>query len=342
MTDSPYILHMFTHAPNVSPFDVNMAIDSGYNVVIPYTHLTVDQVQGMTQDAIFSRGPSGVKRTAIFIGGRDNEIANDMVEAAHRAMVPPFEVSVFADPSGAFTTAAAMVACVERALKRDHGTTLEGKRVAVIGGTGPVGAAAAVLSADAGADVHIIGYEPMTHARTTANRLADKYEVEITPAEAGADVHIIGYEPMTHARTTANRLADKYEVEITPAEADLEQIKLRMVRDADVVLATSKAGVQVLTPAGLATTHHLLVAADVNAVPPAGIAGIDLMDDGKRIESASGKTVAIGALAIGNVKYQTMQRMFRSMVKAEKPVYYDFRAAFAFAREFVSETKPAG
>ncbi|NBN93288.1 MAG: methylenetetrahydromethanopterin dehydrogenase [Betaproteobacteria bacterium] len=307
MTDSPYILHMFTHAPNVSPFDVNMAIDSGYNVVIPYTHLTVDQVQGMTQDAIFSRGPSGVKRTAIFIGGRDNEIANDMVEAAHRAMVPPFEVSVFADPSGAFTTAAAMVACVERALKRDHGTTLEGKRVAVIGGTGPVGAAAAVLSAD-----------------------------------AGADVHIIGYEPMTHARTTANRLADKYEVEITPAEADLEQIKLRMVRDADVVLATSKAGVQVLTPAGLATTHHLLVAADVNAVPPAGIAGIDLMDDGKRIESASGKTVAIGALAIGNVKYQTMQRMFRSMVKAEKPVYYDFRAAFAFAREFVSETKPAG
>ncbi|MFZ4554408.1 MAG: NAD(P)-dependent methylenetetrahydromethanopterin dehydrogenase [Burkholderiales bacterium] len=307
MSDSPYILHMFTHAPNVSPFDVNMAIDSGYNVVIPYTHLTVDQVQGMTQDAIFSRGPSGVKRTAIFIGGRDNEIANDMVEAAHRAMVPPFEVSVFADPSGAFTTAAAMVACVERALKRDHGTTLEGKRVAVIGGTGPVGAAAAVLSAD-----------------------------------AGAEVHIIGYEPMTHARTTANRLADKYEVEITPAEADLEQIKLRMVRDADVVLATSKAGVQVLTPAGLATTHHLLVAADVNAVPPAGIAGIDLMDDGKRIESASGKTVAIGALAIGNVKYQTMQRMFRSMVKAEKPVYYDFRAAFAFAREFVSETKPAG
>jgi methylene-tetrahydromethanopterin dehydrogenase len=225
-----------------------------------------------------------------------------MVEAAHRAMVPPFEVSVFADPSGAFTTAAAMVACVERALKRDHGTTLAGKRVAVIGGTGPVGAAAAVLSAD-----------------------------------AGADVHIIGYEPMTHARTTANRLASKYEVEITPAEAELEQIKLRMVRDADVVLATSKAGVQVLTPAGLATTHHLLVAADVNAVPPAGIAGIDLMDDGKRIESASGKTVAIGALAIGNVKYQTMQRMFRSMVKAEKPVYYDFRAAFSFARAFVAE-----
>lgn len=304
MSDSPYILHMFTHAPNVSPFDVNMAVDSGYDLVIPYTHLTVDQVQGMTQDAIFSRGPKGVKRTAIFIGGRDNEIANDMVEAAHRAMVPPFEVSVFADPSGAFTTAAAMVACVERALKRDHSTTLEGKRVAVIGGTGPVGAAAAVLSAD-----------------------------------AGAEVHVIGYEPMTHARTTANRLASKYGVQITPAEADLEQIKLGMICDADVVLATSKAGVEVLGPAGLATTKRLLVAVDVNAVPPAGIAGIDRMDDGKHIDSASGKTVAIGPLAIGNVKYQTMQRMFRSMVKADKPVYYDFRAAFSFARAFVDEAR---
>lgn len=304
MSDSPYILHMFTHAPNVSPFDVNMAVDSGYDVVIPYTLLTVDQVQGMTQDAIFSRGPKGVKRTAIFIGGRDNEIANDMVEAAHRAMVPPFEVSVFADPSGAFTTAAAMVACVERALKRDHSTTLEGKRVAVIGGTGPVGAAAAVLSAD-----------------------------------AGAEVHVIGYEPMTHARTTANRLASKYGVQITPAEADLEQIKLGMICDADVVLATSKAGVEVLGPAGLATTKRLLVAADVNAVAPAGIAGIDRMDDGKHIDSASGKTVAIGPLAIGNVKYQTMQRMFRSMVKADKPVYYDFRAAFSFARAFVDEAR---
>ncbi len=35
-------------------------------------------------------------------------------------MVPPFEMSVFADPGGSFTTAAAMVACIERVLKRWH------------------------------------------------------------------------------------------------------------------------------------------------------------------------------------------------------------------------------
>ena len=32
-------------------------------------------------------------------------------------MFPPFQLSVFADPAGSFTTGAAMVACVERVLK---------------------------------------------------------------------------------------------------------------------------------------------------------------------------------------------------------------------------------
>ncbi len=98
------ILHMFTEVPNLSPFDVNMAIDAGWNHCIPYTGLGVGQVADFTQDAIFSRGPKGVKRTGIFIGGRDIHHAMDMLNVARKAMVPPFEVSVFADPSGAFTT----------------------------------------------------------------------------------------------------------------------------------------------------------------------------------------------------------------------------------------------
>ncbi len=54
---------------------------------------------------------------AVFIGGRDIDLAMDMFEAAQKSMFTPFEVSVFADPSGAFTTAAAMVAKVEVHLK---------------------------------------------------------------------------------------------------------------------------------------------------------------------------------------------------------------------------------
>jgi methylene-tetrahydromethanopterin dehydrogenase len=145
--EKPFILHLFTPTDQASPFDVNMAYDAGYDAVVPYTNVALDQVAALTQDAIFSRGPKGAKRTGIFIGGRDNGLAADMLDAARKAMVPPFEVSVFADPSGAFTTAAAMVAAVERALEKSHNTMLEGKAVMIFGGTGPVGAAAAVLKA---------------------------------------------------------------------------------------------------------------------------------------------------------------------------------------------------
>ena len=117
-TERPYILHMFTPTPQMSPFDVNMAADAGYQIVVPYCNVDEDSVVQLTQDAIFSRGPKGVSRTGIFIGGRDVMLAADMLDRARQAMVPPFEVSVFADPSGAYTTAAALVALVERHLKK--------------------------------------------------------------------------------------------------------------------------------------------------------------------------------------------------------------------------------
>ena len=98
----PYIMHMITPTKNVSPFDVNMACDAGWDTVIPYTHVETAETTGLVQDAIFSRGPNGVRRTGIFIGGRDVNLAMDMLQMARDAMVPPFEVSVIVDPSGAF------------------------------------------------------------------------------------------------------------------------------------------------------------------------------------------------------------------------------------------------
>jgi methylene-tetrahydromethanopterin dehydrogenase len=38
-------------------------------------------------------------------------------------------------------------------------------------------------------------------------------------------------------------------------------------------------------------------------------------------------------LAIGNIKYKTELGLFEKMIKAEKPVRFDFRDAFARARE---------
>jgi methylene-tetrahydromethanopterin dehydrogenase len=122
------ILHLITAAKNASPFDVNMAYDAGFDKIMPYTNVELKEVAALVQDAIFSRSPSGVKRESIFIGGRDIDVAMDMLAEAKQSMVPPFEVSVFADPSGAFTTAAGMMAKVEQHLKKQFGGELSGVR----------------------------------------------------------------------------------------------------------------------------------------------------------------------------------------------------------------------
>ena len=111
------------------------------------------------QDAIFSRGPEGVKRTGMFIAGKRAVEALDMMDRAKKAMVPPFEISVFADPAGSFTTAAAMVACVKKALREKFSTDLKGKSIAIFGGTGVVGFASAVIAAREGAKATLIGYD---------------------------------------------------------------------------------------------------------------------------------------------------------------------------------------
>ena len=137
--ERPHLLHMITPDANVSPFDVNMAYDAGFDAVIPYTHVAVKDVRGLVQDMIFSRSVNDVKRTALFICGRDASLALDMLDKARDAMVPPFEISCFPDPAGSFTTAAAMVACVEKALRDKKKRELKGCTVAVFGATGVVG-----------------------------------------------------------------------------------------------------------------------------------------------------------------------------------------------------------
>ena len=74
--------------------------------------------------------------------------------------------------------------------------------------------------------------------------------------------------------------------------------------------------------------------ADVNAVPPSGIEGVGVKDNGTPIEGTN--AVGIGALAIGDVKYKTETGLFKEMIEAEKPVYLDFRAAYKLAQALVS------
>ena len=295
------ILHMLDPMPNNSPFDVNMAMDAGFDVLMPYSNVKLDNVYRLTQDAIFSRGPAGVKRTGIFIGGRDLALAMDMLTTCQQAMVPPFEVSVFADPSGAFTTAAALVACVEKELIAKHGKQLKDCKALVFGGTGPVGIATGIIASLAGTDTYLVDHLSIDNAQDVANAYNRRFSCTLKGAFASTD-------------------ADK----------------VKLMTDVDLVFCTAKAGIQVLDAAVLKQATQLKVAGDVNAVPPLGIEGIKRNDFGVPLVHAP-HAVGVGALAVGNVKYQLQNEMLKLMLDTDKPQYLDFRQAYSKAKELLSK-----
>ncbi|MBB4275563.1 NAD(P)-dependent methylenetetrahydromethanopterin dehydrogenase [Rhizobium mongolense] len=289
------ILHMLTPLRQMSPFDVNMALDAGYDHVVPYTDVALADIAGLVQDAVFSRPPDAGVATGIFIAGRDTILALDMIDAAKQAMVPPFEVSVFADPAGSFTTAAAMVARVEKTLGKLHNRELAGTKVSIFGATGVVGYCTAVIS-----------------------------------AKEGADVTLVGHDGIARVEAIAEAIKARFGVTLTAADGSTEGRKTELLRHAEVVLAAAKAGVQVISAEQLRQAANLLVAADVNAVPPAGIEGLAVHAKADTLGQTA--AVGIGPLSIGNVKYKTQSGLFKQMIGAEKPVIYDFQDAFTLAR----------
>jgi methylene-tetrahydromethanopterin dehydrogenase len=298
----PYLLHIFNPTKNVSPFDVNMAYEAEFDGVIPYSNVTLEEVHALTQDTIFSRGPSGARRTGIFIGGREFGLAMDMLNRARSAMVPPFEVSVFADPSGAVTTAAAMVACTEHQLRHQTGEEMSGKQVYILGGTGPVGICAGVLAHHCGANVYLVSHRGKEVAAAAAREYNGRFGVDMQAVGSGND----------------------------------EEMQTLM-RDAQILFGAAKAGVRVVHHAELAMADRLLVAADVNAVPPSGIEGVEVNDMGKVLEGTPGKATGIGALAIGDVKYKVHRRLFEIMKEHKERRYLDHMEAFAVAREILGK-----
>src|SRR3990170_2534997 len=295
MSDATPILHMLTPQKHMSPFDVNMAADAGYKVIVPYINVTLDEVTALTQDAIFSRPPDYGVRTGVFIGGKDAILALDIMEAARKAMVPPFQLSVFADPAGSFTTAAAMVACVERVLKFKFGRSWKGTRVAVFGATGVVGFASSVIAALEGAQVQLVAHR--------------------------------GVDRVIKAAAVSK---ERFGVDLEPVNGETDEQKRKIIENAEVIFAAAAAGVRVITAEHKALAKNLLVVADVNAVPPPGVDGMELFMDGAPLPGC--QALGIGPLAIGDIKYKTESRLFKDMIAAKEPLALDFRHAFTLAR----------
>jgi NAD(P)-dependent dehydrogenase (short-subunit alcohol dehydrogenase family) len=140
--------------------------------------------------------------------------------------------------------------------------TLSGARAVILGGTGPVGIRAAALLAREGTAV------------------------------------VLCSRSIVRARTACERLKATFGLDVTPCEAWDEATVTRALEGADVCLTAGAAGITFVSRAVWAKHPRLKALADVNAVPPLGIEGIEAADKGTERE---GKRV-FGALGIGSLK----------------------------------------
>ena len=299
------ILHLITAAKNASPFDVNMAYDAGFDKIMPYANVALNEVEALTQDAMFSRSPSGVKREALFFGGRDIHVALEMQKTAVLSMFTPFEMSTMSDPSGAFTTAAAMIAKIDAHLIQNY-QTLAQQTIAIFGASGTVGTTAALIAASLNANVQMVAHKDVPQMQAYADRLHEKYGFKLTVVDGTSDA-----------------------------------AKTSVLNSATVAICAAIAGVRVLEFTHFASSNSLKIIADVNAVAPSGAAGIEVMSDGKLIESAqiSSQIAGFGALMIGQLKYKTQQKLLQNILAADHPIHVDFNDAFEVARELLAHAK---
>jgi methylene-tetrahydromethanopterin dehydrogenase len=288
------ILHMLSPLKHMSPFDVNIALDAGFDSITPYTDVTLDEITPLVQDAMFSRSPRDAARTCVFFAGKDAGLALDMMEQLKATLLKPFEISSFADPAGSFTTAAAMVACVEKILKKKKDRAFAKTKIMIFGATGVVGYASGVIAAMEGADVMLVGHDGLARVQAKADDIKKRF---------GVDVHAV--------------------------DASTPEKLLAALVGAEIVFCAAAAGKQVLSASALASAKSLIIAADVNAVPPAGVEGIRLMENGVELP---GGILGIGPLAIGDVKYKTESGLFQRLATSSTHLALDFRDAFALAR----------
>ena len=297
-TEKPYILHAISPTKFVSPFDVNMAYDSGFDKVSTYTNVEMDDINDLVQDIVFSRHPNDCKKTGLFIAGEDDEKAIEMMEKAKKAMVPPFEISIFADPAGSFTTAAAMIGCVKKLLKEKFKTDLKDKVLQIVGAKGIVGGACAVIAAQEGAKVGMVIHR----------------EGAIEPIEK----RIKNYK-------------EKYKVNLNAIMGISDGEKTKMSENADIILCAAKAGAEALLKKHFSSAKNLKIVSDVNAVPPPGMEGLEVNFNGDAIRGT--KIYGIGALAVGQIKAQVQHKLLKLMCESGKPVFLDFREAFKIAEQ---------
>jgi len=285
---------------HASPFDILTTIDVFPEAsILKYENVTTEDAEKIVYDTMFPRGPEGAKHTKIFINGRDFKRANEILEKIKKSMFPPFELSIIIDPRGAYSTAAAVVAkSLELSLIKGFGN-LEGRSVAVLAGTGPVGQTAARLYASEKANVIV-----------TSRDLQRASEVAAKINEEALSESVRGFQAQTPEETG------------------------KAVADAEIILSAGAAGTQLLPLNTLKEYgRKCKIVADINAIPPLGVEGLKSNAEGEEVLP---NVFGLGALAIGKLKIKVEAELIKRAAEEPKGIF-DYKVAYEIAKKRVIE-----
>jgi hypothetical protein len=282
------ILAYVSPEEHASLFDVMVAYDSGADAVIPYSSIGPKDVKEIVYSATFTRSPEDLINSAIFIGGHDIGKTADLIAEFTKTFKSLPEDRRVSVAMDPDGSYTTGAACVVKI--KAHYKKMKGASAAVIAGTGPVGQIVAVLLAKEGCAV------------TLTSR------------------------SLPRALEAARVLEKNYGVSVCPAEAKNADAISKVVEGSAIIVSAGPEGITLL-PKSLWSYSDAKVLADVNAIPPYGIEGLDASDDGTALY---GKRIGIGAMAIGGLKMKCHRMLVRRLFE-EKGVLFDLEKVYRIA-----------
>ncbi len=258
-----------------STFDRVVAVDAGVDQLFSYGGITPDAVEPLVHGGMFTRKPSDLKSTAVFVGGSRVTEGEAIFAKVRKTFFGPVRLSVMMDSNGSNTTASATVVAIGRHLDLTRTTAL------VLGGTGPVGLRAAQILCSQGATVRL------------ASRSLEKAQAARTQIAGLVD----------SSRLTAHGVA---------SAADFQQV----AQGIQVVIGAGAASVQLVAKADWKRIAGLKLLVDLNAVPPAGIEGVDPLDKGVEKDGV----ICYGAIGVGGTKMKIHAAAIRKLFESNDQV----------------------
>lgn len=277
MSEKPTILLQLDTDLLPSAFDRVVAVDAGVNHLFSYGGITPQNVMPLVHGCIFTRGPKDLSRTAIFIGGSDVVAGEAVLAEVKKHLIPQYGLSVsLMLDSNGANTTAA--AAVRAAGRHLDLSTAESL---VLGGTGPVGQRVARLLAKHGGHVRIGSRQ---RERAEAVCMAIRTQVP------NADIQAVSVGSSSDGP--------------------------RALDGRNLVIASGAAGAMMLPKRMRDAARDLRVLIDLNAVPPAGIEGIEVTDKAKERDGILG----YGAIGIGDTKMKAHKAALMKLFEGNNTV----------------------